>query len=35
MITIMNHSVGLDQYKWYAAHVAESIHEFDLQCRVY
>ncbi len=35
MITVMNHSVGLEEHPWFARHVAESAVEFDLQCSVY
>lgn len=35
MITIMNHSVGLQNHSWYAAHVAESAADFDRQCSAY
>jgi len=35
MITVMNHSVGLEEHPWFARHVAESAAEFDLQCSVY
>ncbi len=35
MITVMNHSVGLQDHPWYAAHISETAAEFDIQCRAY